>query len=196
MGGLAQAAGHTHRHTPLKNYSTGLWLPGERKNVERWSRCACRRAVGQWQNIILRCWGYGTAVAGPLPQPPTTPLEQPASIGLTNPFRWYKLIQITSRLTLISGPPFSTRLTHGAQVIDVSIGGSSVLSTLQSAVDYAWSKGALLFAAAMNYSFFCPCYSAACNHALAVRATYNNHQLAGFSITATGSRSRRPDHSS
>jgi subtilisin family serine protease len=61
-------------------------------------------------------------------------------------------------------------------------------------VDYAWSKGALLFAAAMNYSFFCPCYSAACNHAPAVSTTYNNHQLAGFSITATGSRSRSPDH--
>jgi SRSO17 transposase len=34
MEGLAQAAGHAHRHTPLKNYCTGLWLPGERKSVE------------------------------------------------------------------------------------------------------------------------------------------------------------------
>ena len=32
--GLAQAAGHADRHTPLKNYCTGWLLPGERKSVE------------------------------------------------------------------------------------------------------------------------------------------------------------------
>ena len=32
--GLANAAGHADRHTPLKNYCTGLLLPGERKSVE------------------------------------------------------------------------------------------------------------------------------------------------------------------
>jgi SRSO17 transposase len=31
---LAKAAGHADRHTPLKNYCTGLLLPGERKSVE------------------------------------------------------------------------------------------------------------------------------------------------------------------
>jgi hypothetical protein len=31
---LADAAGHAGRHTPLKNYCTGLLLPGERKSVE------------------------------------------------------------------------------------------------------------------------------------------------------------------
>jgi SRSO17 transposase len=31
---LAQAAGHADRHIPLKNYCTGLLLPGERKSVE------------------------------------------------------------------------------------------------------------------------------------------------------------------
>jgi SRSO17 transposase len=34
MGGLAQAAGHADRAVPLKNYCTGLLLPGERKSVE------------------------------------------------------------------------------------------------------------------------------------------------------------------
>jgi SRSO17 transposase len=34
LDGLAQAAGHADRHTPLKNYCTGLLLPGERKSVE------------------------------------------------------------------------------------------------------------------------------------------------------------------
>jgi SRSO17 transposase len=32
--GLANAAGHADRHTPLKNYCAGLLLPGERKSVE------------------------------------------------------------------------------------------------------------------------------------------------------------------
>ena len=34
MQGLANAAGHADRHSPLKNYCTGLLLPGERKSVE------------------------------------------------------------------------------------------------------------------------------------------------------------------
>src|SRR6202142_4765933 len=34
MQGLADAAGHADRHIPLKNYCTGLLLPGDRKSVE------------------------------------------------------------------------------------------------------------------------------------------------------------------
>ena len=34
MDGLAQAAAHADRAIPLKNYCTGLLLPGERKSVE------------------------------------------------------------------------------------------------------------------------------------------------------------------
>lgn len=34
MDGLANAAGHADRHTPLRNYCIGLLLPGERKSVE------------------------------------------------------------------------------------------------------------------------------------------------------------------
>src|ERR1700684_778384 len=34
MEGLATAAGHEDRHTPLKNYCKGLLLPGERKSIE------------------------------------------------------------------------------------------------------------------------------------------------------------------
>ncbi|MBC7927916.1 MAG: IS701 family transposase [Bryobacteraceae bacterium] len=34
MEGLANAAGHEDRHTPLKNYCKGLLLPGERKSIE------------------------------------------------------------------------------------------------------------------------------------------------------------------
>src|SRR5215831_1320785 len=34
MDGLASAAGHEDRHTPLKDYCKGLLLPGERKSIE------------------------------------------------------------------------------------------------------------------------------------------------------------------
>src|ERR1700733_4527062 len=34
MDGLAKAAGHADREIPLRNYCTGLLLPGERKSVE------------------------------------------------------------------------------------------------------------------------------------------------------------------
>ena len=34
LEGLAEAAGHADRNLPLKNYCTGLLLPGERKSVE------------------------------------------------------------------------------------------------------------------------------------------------------------------
>jgi len=34
MQGLALAAGHEDRQTPLKNYCKGLLLPGERKSIE------------------------------------------------------------------------------------------------------------------------------------------------------------------
>ena len=34
IGGLAEAAEHADRHAPLKNYCTGLLLPGESQSVE------------------------------------------------------------------------------------------------------------------------------------------------------------------
>ena len=34
LEGLAKAAGHADRHEPLKDYTKGLLLPGERKSVE------------------------------------------------------------------------------------------------------------------------------------------------------------------
>jgi subtilisin family serine protease len=70
---------------------------------------------------------------------------------------------------------------RGVRVINISIGGAVPSSTLQSAVDYAWSKGALIFASAMNTSSSDPYYPAACNHVMAVSATDGNDRLASFS---------------
>ena len=70
---------------------------------------------------------------------------------------------------------------HGVRVMNISIGGPAQSSTLQSAVDYAWEKGALIFASAMNNGASDPSYPAACNHVMAVSATDINDHLASFS---------------
>jgi thermitase len=70
---------------------------------------------------------------------------------------------------------------HGVRVINVSIGGGSPSAALQKAVDYAWNRGALVFASAMNSSVSTPYYPAACTHAVAVSATDANDRLASFS---------------
>jgi subtilisin family serine protease len=70
---------------------------------------------------------------------------------------------------------------HGIRIINISIGGNGQSAALQSAVDYAWSKGALIFAPAMNYSVSTRYYPAACDHVIAVSATDSNDHLASFS---------------
>ena len=70
---------------------------------------------------------------------------------------------------------------HGVRIINISIGGVNPSTALQSAVDYAWSKGAVVFASAMNDSSSARYYPAACNHAVAVSATDSNDHLASFS---------------
>jgi type VII secretion-associated serine protease mycosin len=57
---------------------------------------------------------------------------------------------------------------HGAKVINLSLGGSTTSSTLQSAVDYAVSKGAVVVAASGNQSCACVLYPAAYPNAMAV----------------------------
>ncbi|HCC58276.1 MAG TPA: alkaline serine protease, partial [Solibacterales bacterium] len=70
---------------------------------------------------------------------------------------------------------------HGVRIINISIGGSSSSSTLQSAVDYAWNKGAVIFASAMNNSTSTPYYPAACNNVVAVSSTESNDTFSSFS---------------
>ena len=70
---------------------------------------------------------------------------------------------------------------HNVRVINVSIGGTASSNTLQAAVNYAWNRGALVFAAAMNSAVTTPNYPGACDHAVAVSATDENDHLAVFS---------------
>lgn len=59
---------------------------------------------------------------------------------------------------------------QGAQVINLSLGGTLSSSTLQNAVNYAWNKGALIIAAAGNNGTSQTVYPAACNNVVAVSA--------------------------
>jgi subtilisin family serine protease len=71
---------------------------------------------------------------------------------------------------------------HGARVINMSLGGPySCLSDLQAAVDYAYSRGALLVAAAGNDYKNQTVFPANCAHVLGVAATNSSDTRADFS---------------
>lgn len=60
---------------------------------------------------------------------------------------------------------------NGAKVINMSLGGGADDSTLQSAVNYAWTKGVVVVAAAGNNSNSNPFYPAYYGNCIAVAAT-------------------------
>ncbi len=70
---------------------------------------------------------------------------------------------------------------NGAHVINMSLGGSSTSSTLESAVKYAWNKGVVLVAAAGNNNTSSPSYPAYYAECIAVAATDQNDAKASFS---------------
>ena len=70
---------------------------------------------------------------------------------------------------------------NGANVINMSLGGSSGSQTLLNAVNYAWNNGVVVVAAAGNSSTSAPSYPAYYGNTIAVAATDSNDQKAGFS---------------
>jgi thermitase len=70
---------------------------------------------------------------------------------------------------------------HGARVINMSLGGTMYSATLESAVNYAWSKGVVVVAAAGNDCSGNPSYPAAYSNTVAVAATNADDTLASFS---------------
>lgn len=70
---------------------------------------------------------------------------------------------------------------NGAQVINMSMDGGVDSPSLKQAVDYAWSKGAVVIAAAGNNGNDNPTYPAAYPECIAVAATDQNDSLYSFS---------------
>lgn len=70
---------------------------------------------------------------------------------------------------------------NGAEIINLSLGGSYPSRTLENAIDYAWSRGVLVVAAAGNNNTSAPSYPAYYQNSLAVAATSEADQKAEFS---------------
>jgi thermitase len=70
---------------------------------------------------------------------------------------------------------------NGAEVINMSLGGSGYSSTLEDAVNYAWSKGVVVVAAAGNDGSTSPMYPAYFVNCIAVAATTSLDSKASFS---------------
>jgi thermitase len=74
---------------------------------------------------------------------------------------------------------------NGAKVINMSLGGSSSSSTLESAINYAWSKDVVIVAAAGNNGNTKPVYPAYYSNCIAVAATDESDAKASFSTYGT-----------
>ena len=70
---------------------------------------------------------------------------------------------------------------NGAKVISMSLGGSSSSSTLENAINYAWSKGVVIVAAAGNNGTSGAVYPAYYTNVIAVAATDSNDVKASWS---------------
>ncbi len=70
---------------------------------------------------------------------------------------------------------------HGAHTINMSLGGPYTSQTMQTAVEYAWSHGAVMAAAAGSSNTSNPVYPAAYPEVMGVTATTENDERAGFS---------------
>jgi len=70
---------------------------------------------------------------------------------------------------------------NGAEIINLSLGGSYASSALEDAVNYAWSKGVVVVAAAGNNGDTTPSYPAYYTNCIAVAATDANDAKASFS---------------
>ncbi|MFC4547161.1 S8 family peptidase [Paenactinomyces guangxiensis] len=70
---------------------------------------------------------------------------------------------------------------QGAQVISLSLGGSSGTSSLQNAVNYAVNKGSVVVAAAGNSGSSAPSYPAYYSNAIAVASTDSADRKSSFS---------------
>ena len=74
---------------------------------------------------------------------------------------------------------------HGVRIVNISIGGTSSSSVMQSAITNAWNMGTVVFASAGNGGMNAPYYPAGCQYAVAVGATDSNNAWQSFSNYGT-----------
>ncbi len=125
--------------------------------------------------------GHGTAVAGAVAAVGNNGL---GVVGVAFGCRVMPL-KIVSANTAATYSRMAQAVTyatdHGARVINISLAGSSSSSTLQNAINYAWSRNVVIMAAAGNDGNTQPQYPAASLNVVAVSATDANDRRAAFS---------------
>jgi thermitase len=125
--------------------------------------------------------GHGTVTAGTAAAA-TNNSTGVAGVAWSNPIvplvvlsssNWATYSDIASAITYAAD--------HGVRIASISISGTSPSSTLQKAVNYAWNKGTVVFAAAGNANSSSPMYPAACDKVVAVSSTSASDSRSGFS---------------
>lgn len=126
-------------------------------------------------------YGHGTHVAG-IAAAVTNNSLGVAGVGYNTDIMNVKVLGDTgsgSYSSIANGIIWAT--DNGAKVISMSLGGSSGSTTLQSAVDYAWSRGVIVVAAAGNNGSSAPSYPAYYSNTIAVAATDSSDRKASYS---------------
>lgn len=118
-------------------------------------------------------YGHGTAVAG------TAAAATNNSTGVSGT-NWNSKImplEVVNSSSYASWSNVASAVTyaadHGAKVVNVSLEGTSDSATMQSAMNYAWSKGLVIVASAGNYGNSSPVYPAWEQNVMAVSAINN-----------------------
>jgi subtilisin family serine protease len=148
------------------------------------------KLVGGWNflagnSTIVDNTGHGTATAGTIAAD-TNNSQGVAGVAWGNPVMPLVVVDSTGYASYSNiANAITYAADHGARIMNISIAGSSASSTLQSAVNYAWNKGAVVFASAGNYSTSAPYYPAACDNVVAVSATDSTDLLASYSNFGT-----------
>jgi subtilase family protein/Big-like domain-containing protein/fervidolysin-like protein len=125
--------------------------------------------------------GHGSATAGSAAAA-TNNTVGVAGVGWANPIMPL-LIADSSGNTSYSNMAnaITYAADHGVRIVSMSLAGPSASSTLQSAINYAWNKGTVLFASAGNYNTSTPYYPAAADNAVAVSATDPSDNRSSYS---------------
>ena len=129
-------------------------------------------------------YGHGTHVAG-IAGASTNNSERVASLGYNSTLMNVKVLDNDgsgSYSAVAAGMVWAA--DNGASVINMSLGGSQASSTLEAAVNYAWSKGVVIVAASGNngWTWKYPMYPAYYNNVIAVAATDEFDNLTPFSV--------------
>ncbi len=129
--------------------------------------------------------GHGTAVAGSAAAM-TDNITGVAGVAWNSPIMPLVVVNTDGSATYYDiAQAINYAADQGVRIMNISLGGSSSSSTLQNAVNYAWNKGAVIIAAASNYSTDTPYYPAACANVVAASATTSSDTFASFSNYGT-----------